>query len=349
MGCNETFTINIGSQNTLSIDLDSQDESCSNECDGSAEVVVINGQEPITYLWSNGLTSNSIDELCSGNYSVTVVDADGCVQTESFTIISPAVIDMDIDVVSPNCFGENNGSIEIVSITGGVAPYYYSINGNAFDADTLFNNLGAGNYTISVQDQNGCIHDQNVTINDPVDLTLAVNPIDTLLQLGESIDIVTTLNPFAIIDSVSWSPSIGLDCSDCLNPTASPLETTLYEVTVYDQNGCSATATSLIRITNQDLIYIPNTFSPNNDGYNDLFTVYGGVGVEMVTELKVFDRWGELVYDAEEPFEPNSYTIGWDGIFRGKEMNPAVFVYYAEVQFIDGTKKIFKGDLTLVR
>jgi gliding motility-associated-like protein len=96
-------------------------------------------------------------------------------------------------------------------------------------------------------------------------------------------------------------------------------------------------------------VYIPNIFSPNDDGENDWFTVYADLkGVKQVKQFQIFDRWGDQVFQREN-FQPNDPTLGWDGRYRGQEMNPAVFVYYAIVEFIDGQEVLFKGDVTLMR
>jgi gliding motility-associated-like protein len=86
---------------------------------------------------------------------------------------------------------------------------------------------------------------------------------------------------------------------------------------------------------------VPNAFSPNGDGENDMLYVLGD-GVTMLNFI-VYDRWGEKV------FETMSLSAGWDGTFRGKELDPAVFSYYMNVTFVDGTSKIEKGDITLIR
>lgn len=99
-------------------------------------------------------------------------------------------------------------------------------------------------------------------------------------------------------------------------------------------------------------VYIPNVFTPNNDGKNDYFTVYGGVNVKRINNLKIFDRWGEMVFDKDN-FPPNLEIEGWDGSIKHKDnstpFNTAVFVYSAEVEFINGEKETFKGDVTLIR
>jgi gliding motility-associated-like protein len=95
-------------------------------------------------------------------------------------------------------------------------------------------------------------------------------------------------------------------------------------------------------------VFIPNVFTPNGDGINDLFMVYSAGGVAVIEEMLIFDRWGELVFNRKDAL-PNLSGYGWDGSFKGKPMNAGVFVYYARIRFLDGTVREFKGDLTLAK
>jgi gliding motility-associated-like protein len=121
----------------------------------------------------------------------------------------------------------------------------------------------------------------------------------------------------------------------------------VYHVRIEDQNGCLGE--DKVRVFVQETsIYIPNAFSPNGDNKNDFFTVYVGESVAKISYLKVFDRKGELVFERKD-FFPDDEQKGWDGSFRGKRMDPNVFVYLVEVEFINGNKRLFKGDVTLLR
>lgn len=152
-----------------------------------------------------------------------------------------------------------------------------------------------------------------------------------------------------------WSPTDGLRFNgnsiiDLLNPYVSPYKSTEYTVTIISVDGCSATDRVLVRVDDEPNIYIPNAFSPwNNDNQNDIVFVFANVGqVPNVRKFYIFDRWGEMVF-IKENFLPNDPDFGWDGRFRGVLQNPAVFVYYAEFDIIDGTVRTKQGDITLVR
>jgi gliding motility-associated-like protein len=112
-------------------------------------------------------------------------------------------------------------------------------------------------------------------------------------------------------------------------------------VITVEENGCTSQDTVSIIVSYEPVIFVPNIFSPNGDNNNDVLYVRGR-GIDYVT-FYVYDRWGEKV------FESTRMEDGWDGTFRGKPMNPAVFVYYVEATFLDGTSTTLKGDVTLIR
>jgi gliding motility-associated-like protein len=122
---------------------------------------------------------------------------------------------------------------------------------------------------------------------------------------------------------------------------ANPVKSTLYTVTGTDENGCVNSDTLTLEVQHNDVLYVPNVFSPNNDGENDVMYVRG-TGFRSIY-FTIYDRWGELV------FETDDQSVGWDGTFRGKELDPAVFVYYVKAVFWDSKEIKQHGSITLVR
>lgn len=142
-----------------------------------------------------------------------------------------------------------------------------------------------------------------------------------------------------------WSENYFLSCQDCINPSAKPERDTNYRVTVTNEFGCKAIDNQVVKVIedcNGDAVFLPNTFTPNGDGQNDVLFVLGP-GVESVKEFRIFNRWGELV------FETRDMSIGWDGTYKNEKLTPAVFVYYVDVQCIDGRRTMKKGNITLIR
>ena len=167
---------------------------------------------------------------------------------------------------------------------------------------------------------------------------------DTIIGYGNSVTL-----PFIYDDNLftySWSSTQGLSCLDCSIPLASPEESTTYVVTVEDIFGCfTAFYTFEVNVISEELV-IPNVFTPNGDGDNDIFNYFVKEDQsEYIKTLnfKVFNRWGEVVFDGV------SSGQGWDGTYKGKDAPSDVYIYILEVQFITGKAKNLKGDLTLLR
>jgi gliding motility-associated-like protein len=142
-----------------------------------------------------------------------------------------------------------------------------------------------------------------------------------------------------------WSPDYKLSCTGCQTPMASPETDTVYMVTAINEFGCKATDDLRIQVIEEcsgKMVYVPNTFSPNGDGQNDVLRALGP-GVASVKLFRVFNRWGQMVFDTADP------NFAWDGTFKGALLNPGVYVYYMDVECINGQRTIKKGDVTLLK
>ena len=126
-----------------------------------------------------------------------------------------------------------------------------------------------------------------------------------------------------------------------------PLKTQSIEVLVVDSSGCRATDRLVIRIDDRRNVYVPNIFSPASSE-NGVVTVYGGSDVVEIELFEIYDRWGDKLFRVES-FAPNDESVGWNGSYRGAQVQPAVYVYYAVVRFIDGERLLFSGDVTVQR
>ncbi len=251
--------------------------------------------------------------------------------------------DAIIDYKDITCFGFNDGQIEISDIVGGTAPYMYSFNGSSYSGDISFNNLAPGTYPIQVIDAIGCEWETELLIVEPPQVYVDLGP-DLEINLGDVVD----LNALTNGTFIEWESEDDLDCLDnCFTQTVSPFVNTTYYVEVTDENGCPDIDEIVLKVDRTRAVYIPNVFSPNKDGINDFFTVYNNPTITKVNRMLIADRWGEIVFEARD-FIPEDPANGWYGDFRGEEMNVGVFVYYAEVEFIDGFVGKYKGDVTLM-
>ena len=156
--------------------------------------------------------------------------------------------------------------------------------------------------------------------------------------------------PFAI-DSIFWLgdfPFLCLD-PDCQRIQIFPTSYGSFNVVAISEDGCVAEDDINIFIDDERKVYFPNTFTPNSDGINDRFQLYTGIGVEEILVLQVYDRWGNKMYD-ESNLEPNPGGVGgWDGSFNGQQVDPGVYVYRAEISFIDGRVIPYSGTITLLK
>ncbi|RLD40758.1 MAG: hypothetical protein DRI86_14695, partial [Bacteroidetes bacterium] len=143
----------------------------------------------------------------------------------------------------------------------------------------------------------------------------------------------------------SWHPVIGLSDPNSASPTATPNTTTTYIIDAVDQYGCSfqnkVTIYVLDVICEEPYIYVPNAFTPNNDGKNDILYVNSSVGYDI--NFRIYDRWGELV------FETTDINQGWDGVFNNKNLDAGVYVYHLELECFNNDHFIKKGNITLIR
>ena len=171
---------------------------------------------------------------------------------------------------------------------------------------------------------------------------------DREIQFGETLLLpYSTNNNGALQFQWAVSGEDVLSCSNCPNPSANPSEDATYSVTITDENGCTATDQLFVKLIKNTKIYAPNAFSPNGDGVNDIFFLQGK-GNFIIKIFEVFDRWGNLVFE-HRAGQVNKMSDGWDGTKRGKTMHAGVYVWYAEVLFLDDKSEIFSGDVLLLK
>jgi gliding motility-associated-like protein len=216
--------------------------------------------------------------------------------------------------------------------------------------------LMAGNYTLVIRDNTGCESAQSLSLQLPPSPILDLGP-DLEIEEGES----TFVNPLtnAPLTNLSWSPQTGI-VAEMGGLTIQPAVTTTYTFTITGNNGCTNTDELTITVTPPDMppppppaedqssVYIPNAFSPNEDGINDTFTVFGDETVANIKVMRVFDRWGNLVFDRND-LTPNDMQQGWHGQVNGRLQASGVFIYFVELEYTDGNTEILKGEILLIK
>lgn len=355
-GCFEFDTVVLLNPDSFIISSIIKDVDCFGGSDGIITIIANGGTEPYTFTWLNEnqqqITGNGNQLTASaGNYTLVITDAQLCTDTLSvLTINEPALLQLNYAATDETCAGANDGSATI-SVVGGIAPYRYSIfginatvPGDGTSATGNFVGLSPGSYSVQVVDANNCIADSILVIETGNAVAVSFNPDSLQIRLGEEVN----MNPIFVQNestgySFVWTPSVGLSCTDCASPVASPVITTVYELTVISPDGCSANANIIVGVDNNLVLFVPNAFTPNNDGINDLLQVFG-ISVKTVN-FNVFNRWGEKVYG----IVTSDLSQGWDGTYLGKPLPPSVFTYYLDATFEDGQTKQLKGSVTLVR
>jgi gliding motility-associated-like protein len=346
-GCQLTpKTFNVSQPDLLTITtMTPQNPACNAGNTGRIGVVAAGGSVPYSYNWSNQGFGQPLINLVSGNYTVTVSDAKQCTATMMATIGEPDAVIAVTSKTDAICYGEKSGRIQVDAPFGGTPPYVYSLDGVTYSPTNYFINVPAGTYTAHIQDALGCDLSMPVEITSNPQMLLNAGE-DVSINLGQSVQLQgsTASTTFTTV----WTPANTLSDATILTPSAAPTETTRYNVEITDASGCRATDNVLVTVLTDRHVYVPTIFTPNGDGTNDFFGVFGGIDVARIKVLQVFDRWGEQVYEAKD-FQPNDSRYAWDGNLQGALLNTAVFVYYIQVEFKDGKTEEFKGDVTLMK
>ena len=207
----------------------------------------------------------------------------------------------------------------------------------------------SGNYVIKLQASNalGCSDTTSKELYVPPTPVVTVGP-GPVIPVGTGVTLPVTYGPEVV--SYNWIPDRNLSCTDCPAPFANPKSTTTYTVKVTDEYGCINQSSVTVTIVCNGMNYfIPNTFSPNGDGVNDVFAPRG-VGLARVNSMRIFNRWGEMVFERMN-FMANDRTPtgGWDGTYKGKPASPDVYVYIIEFVCENNAIIPVKGNVALVR
>lgn len=221
-------------------------------------------------------------------------------------------------------------------------------NGQSANTDQVtvrYTNSGQVSMTLNASVAFGCSTSVSKNVN-----VWPLPTIDNVPELVIPLGFETTL-PITYSNDVTqwnWTPGTNLSCTNCPTPVANPIFTTNYKVSVVDDKGCRASSNIVVKVICENRNYfIPNTFSPNNDGQNDIFYPRGR-SLDRIQSMRIFNRWGELVFERKN-FPANSQSDGWNGMIRGKQAASDAYVYIIEVICDNGQVVPLKGNVTLIR
>ncbi len=353
--CIDTFDIEINSPEELITQVDYSPNICYGTNDGFINVNIVGGTAPYTFNWSTNDTTLNITNLSQGVYEITITDANNCEVIESYSInhYTNQPISFTYESTDVTCNGDRDGNILIEAI-GGTYPYEYFINGLSNSNSNYFNGLFAGYYDVSVVDFNGCTYAiDSIYIDEPDSLMMNIVPDSSsiTLDLTDSVELsIEYYNNVGDIE-IEWEGLYGnnISCDTCVATWVYDFEINQYHVMITDENGCTAEDYIDIVVDRDRTVFVPSAFTPNGDMMNDVLMVHGTTTTKVLA-FKVFDRWGELLFLAEN-YDINSTDINhvWNGTFNGNTLNPGVFVWYVEVEYIDGRRESFQGNTTLIR
>jgi gliding motility-associated-like protein len=326
----------------------SEPVTCFGFSDGALEAIPIGPGESFTYAWSNGNTQANNRGLAAGPYSLTLTNERGCLDSATFELPQPAALDFVASATDITCVsGDNGGQLRIDTVTGGTSPFEYSLDGVVFGNSPVFSSLFAGSYSLIVRDSFGCETEQIRTVAPAPVLTASAGQ-DRTINLGDTILLSAMTSADAPVFTWIASDSSQLRFTG-QSVNVSPQRTTTYVLQVFDSLSlCSEQDIINVKVERVRRVYIPTAFSPNGDGRNDEFFIHGDKALVNIPVMRIFSRTGSLVFERQD-IMPNNNMMGWDGRFRGEELNPGIFVYYAEITFADGATEVFTGDVMLMR
>ncbi len=316
------------------------------------------GDPIVSQLWDFGDTQTSTDKTPpahvfsqAGLYPVSLTSntQSGCISTFTDTVRvyhTPAPVIAGDAVSCINRAIAFNGSLAQPPDTAILWSWNFGDGRTSADRNNIVTYNGPGNYNVTLTASNnfGC---KDVATHP---LTVAPLPVitvqNTVIPVGGQA--VMPVSYSSGISTYTWTPPEGLSCTDCPTPLAKPKLTTTYHVQVTDSNTCSSEADVLVEVVcREENYFVPNTFSPNGDGMNDVFYPRGR-GMASVQSMKIYNRWGQLVFDRRN-FPANDPTKGWNGKMGGQPLPPDVYVYMIEFVCENAQVVPMKGNVTLIR
>jgi gliding motility-associated-like protein len=311
----------------------------------------------VTYEWSttNGKILSQVGDKvlkagAPGSYTLRLLNkSNGCDRSGNLIINRETNVPIDIQVSTTDisCFGRNDGKITLNNVVGGIGPYTFLINNSPVSQKDI-TNLSKGNYTITTKDVNDCVYQKNISIVEPEVLEIET-PLEIFIAFNETRNLTFSTNyPDSKIADIKWTNSKGNLLGDDFEIDYSSLVNDVIKVEIKTINGCEASATIRVLVENELKFFLPNAFSPNNDGRNDKLVLFKNRIPITLNHIAIYDRYGNMVYHTNS-YDFNDENQGWDGKWNGNDSETGVYVLL--VEFIDflGQKQIIKRDVTLIR
>ncbi len=347
-GCIETDELSVEVFGSAELSITGDEELCL----GESTTLTANGANVVSYTWTspdgNTISGNSLDVSPETNssYSLIAVNEVGCESEQTFdiSVIQPLVLDVLGE--AGFCVG---GETTLSATVEGAESFSWSpslgITSDPNSANVTVSPAEPTIYTVTAT--NSCFSSEASVEVDIYPLPEVDAGETQLLNVGEIISLEGLALSEAIVPAndfqYEWTPTDGLTNPNDVFTPAQPLENTLYTLTATDANGCVNSDTVSVIVTQFINVLVPTGFSPNSDGINDFFNILAKRGVKEVLRLEVYNRWGEQIYNG-----PQS-EAGWDGTYKGKDLEIGSYAYYVEVLTYFDEVLQFQGNVTLLR
>ena len=286
--------------------------------------------------------------LNSGTFTDSLISVIGCdsIVTLHLTIINDPDINVEFTTIDLTCFDVPSGEILIDTITGSMSPYRVYFEDSLVAVDRGISMLNEGNYQIKVADRFGCVDSFLVEVGSAAPFHITLGP-DLDIVFGDSVTL-SALGNYPV-QNYSWQVSQDFNCADpCNQLQFIPFQSQTVIVAARSEQNCVASDSIMITVVQQRDLYLPNAFSPNGDGQNDYFNVFGRSEViETVEQLSIFDRWGGQIWASNDVII-NDFMSGWNGRGFDGKVNPGVYTYKVRIRYVDGQTQVYAGDVTLL-
>ncbi len=345
-GCQSVVeNIIIGESNALVVNTVVTDASCFNDCDGSITWNVAGGTAPYQYV-SNGtnLGSNNAVNLCAGSYNYTITDANGC-SSAGVETVQPGVqvVPVVISRIDDGCTDDCDGEIVIGSNTG----VSYTLNGIS-NGTGVFTGLCAGNYNFLITDANGCTANQSVMIGTTAPTYADFLHLPTTLTVYNSTvsfnnnSINANQYEWHVVGQNGYSHTYTTEDAEHTFPS----DTGTYQVclTAINTGGCQDEMCVTIIVEDEIAIYVPNSFTPDDDEFNQTFRAYVN-GIDVFDfDFLIFNRWGELIWESHDA------SVGWDGTYKGKLVQEGTYVWKIVVKDLQlDYRRTYTGHVSILK
>lgn len=325
-GCIVTFNTSITEPDSLMLASVDFDATCGSPT-GTITVNVTGGTNPYTFDWSDGSTGMSLYNVVAGIYTLNVIDANGCSNSITDTISTISSLSAELSVRDAKCYGDYSGEIT-ATVLSGYAPFTYEWTDGQSSSNAI--NLAAGAYAVTITDIYGCEVTLTATVNQPDSLYILLS--NSVYSGGYNISqyggedgyINSTVYGGTSPYDYSW---FGPQQFISDQPNISNLEEGAYLLTVVDANGCKANVSS--RLTQPDILEMPNGYSPNGDKDNEYFVVHG-IDAYPDNTIQVYNRWGNLVYELD------GYNNEWNGDNMNGEPLPDATYFVVLIVRVNG-------------